>query len=389
MRSFMRPTAVVFALSALALSALAQATQNTDQNQNTAQQTNPAVQNNTAPTAAPTQTTRPRVMQRTPSTIQDPANQTNRVQPNQRVVTQPNATTPQQPSTLRPPVRPVVPERRFQTNPIDLQNRTFIQTPGVQRGRAAFQVQQPLRGPDIGLWFARPSRSGLIISDVATTGPIARFGFLEGDRILTVNGQPVASEADFMRFLSSANPVEVVVFRNGRNQTIAIDPAFFTQESFAPVVEPLEQYGLVLDDRFNDRVVVWRVLPGTPAFYAGFRPGDVITELGGQTFTTPAQFAQAVVALPAGEVGLQVRRGNRTRDLLIDAPIVAQPTPHVTARPVTPGVPRVDLPDTDFSKKRAASGVTVPNSDELKTNQPLDPARPNLQGGERIPRANR
>jgi len=161
-----------------------------------------------------------------------------------------------------------------------------------------------------------------VISDVVTTGPFARLGFVEGDRIISVNGNPALTEPDFMQLLlaNNANPVDVVVFRNGRNQRIVVDPTILAQENFVPEVSPLEQFGIVLDDRFNDRVVVWQVLPQSPAFYAGFRPGDVVTTLSGQPFRTRAEFENAVVGMRAGQANVQVRRGDRARNLVIDVP---------------------------------------------------------------------
>jgi len=264
-------------------------------------------------------------------------------------------------------------DRTIESNPTNWHNRSVSQRPQSLRERIA--ARQVLRGPDIGLWFGRPVRGGgLVINDIATTGPIARFGFLEGDRIVPVNGQPVLSEADFTRsFLTGAtNPIEVVVVRDGRNQSIVVDPTAFYQESFAPTVEPLEQFGIVLDDRFDDRIVVWRVLPQSPAFYAGFRPGDVITTASGETFATRTQFERALAAMPAGEVALQIRRGNRVRDLMVNVPTFQRAVPHVSARPVAPG-----------------DGRGVPNSDNQKTNQPLEPPGSSPQGVPREPRANR
>jgi S1-C subfamily serine protease len=175
----------------------------------------------------------------------------------------------------------------------------------------------------MGLWFNRPVQGGLVVSDIGTIGPITRLGFREGDRIVSVNGHPVTTERQFVDFLmaDTVNPAQVVVFRNGRNETVAIDPTFFTeQQTFFADVAPLEQFGIVLDDRFNDRTVVWRVLPGTPAFYAGFRPGDVITTLSGQPFRTRLEFENAIVGLRPGEIPVRVMRGDRLRDLVVDVP---------------------------------------------------------------------
>jgi len=197
-----------------------------------------------------------------------------------------------------------------------LPNQPFVQQRTVLR-------PGEMRGPDFGVWFNRPVQGGLVISDLGTIGPITRLGFREGDRIISVNGHPVTTERQFVDFLmaDTASPAQVVLFRNGRNETVVVDPTFFTeQQTFVADVAPLEQFGIVLDDRFNDRVVVWRVLPGTPAFYAGFRAGDVITTLSGQPFRTRLDFENAIVGMRPGEVPVRVTRGDRLRDLIVDVP---------------------------------------------------------------------
>jgi len=209
----------------------------------------------------------------------------------------------------------------IQNAPLGTQYRGLLQSQTRQMERTAFRPQV-LRGPDVGLWFNPAVRDGLVVADVVTTGPFARLGFVEGDRIVSVNGRRVSTEPEFMQLLmaNNANPVEVVVFRNGRNERIVVDPTILTQDNFIPEVSPLQEFGIVLDDRFNDRVVVWQVLPQSPAFYAGFRPGDVITTLSGQPFRTRGEFESAVVGMRAGQANVQVRRGGRTRDLVVDIP---------------------------------------------------------------------
>jgi C-terminal processing protease CtpA/Prc len=178
------------------------------------------------------------------------------------------------------------------------------------------------RGPDIGLWFNRSTRDGLVISDVDTKGPIAKFGFHEGDRIVSVHGHRVTSEADFIRFLlhSDVDRVKVIVIRDGHEETIIVDPAVFVEEREYADVDPLERFGIILDDRYDDRIVVWRVIPRSPAYYAGFRPGDVIITFGDHPYRSRTEFEKGVVGWKTGEVNVQVRRGDRTRDLSADVP---------------------------------------------------------------------
>jgi S1-C subfamily serine protease len=65
-------------------------------------------------------------------------------------------------------------------------------------------------------------------------------------------------------------------------------------------------------------VIVVRVLPNTPAAAAGFRRGDVITEIAGKSITTAEQLQKAVEDSRLGE-SLQVKilRGDRTQQLTV------------------------------------------------------------------------
>jgi len=319
-----RSITCVSVLSALALSANSQTTPNTIANTNKTQAVNqtsqqpPAAGNAQTNPAARANRVQPGANQQTANSNQ--AARTNRLQANPNLVTQPNLQT--QPAQINVPgqVRTRVIDPSLQPSTSNLQSPPVFQSQSQQR--IAFRPQV-LRGPDVGLWFNPNFRNGLVVSDVVSTGPFARLGFVEGDRIVSVNGRPVLAEPDFMQMLTATNgtPADVIVVRNGRNERIVVDPTILnTQENFAPVIQPLDQFGLVLDDRYNDRVVVWQVLPQSPAFYAGFRPGDVVTTLSGQPFRTRTDFENAVVGLQSGQANVQVRRGDRTRDLIVDVP---------------------------------------------------------------------
>jgi S1-C subfamily serine protease len=179
-----------------------------------------------------------------------------------------------------------------------------------------------MRGPDIGLWFNRSSRDGLVISDVSSKGAIARFGFREGDRIVSVNGQRVTREEDFIQYLLRGNSrrVTVIVFRDGREQTIYVEPAVLVDDREYTEVDPLERFGIIVDDRYDDRIVVWRVVPRSSAYYAGFRAGDVIVTFGGRPYRTRTEFERGSRDWKAGDMNVQIRRGDRTRDLSVEIP---------------------------------------------------------------------
>jgi membrane-associated protease RseP (regulator of RpoE activity) len=187
--------------------------------------------------------------------------------------------------------------------------------------REAVQDLDNLRAADLGLWFGgRGGADGLVIADISAQGAIAKVGFQEGDRIISVNDQKVTSEAEFMTFLRADDirdqRVKVVVFRGGREQILYIMPSVIYRE--AVVYDPLWRYGLVIDDRYPDRVVILRVYPRTPAYYAGLRAGDVVVGLRGQRIARAADFVSAFTEAD-GRTAIQVNRANRMRDLEIDA----------------------------------------------------------------------
>src|SRR4051812_10698606 len=321
MKSFITRTTSLLVAAAFALFANAQtATTTTTQAQAT-------------PQAAPAAQTQAPAVRAPATAVQTPAAATPRqtvrsarVQSNPNVVARPNVTTttvPQAqpaPAAVQPQVRTSVAQPTTAPNTqLNFQPRPILQNQRLEQRTAL--LPGSLRAPDIGLWFTRPTANGLVVADVATTGPIARLGFREGDRIVSVNGVAVASEPEFMQTLvADPNPSQVVVFRDGRNQAITVDPSIVSQATVAAPVSPIEQFGLVLDDRFGNRITVWRVIPESPAFYAGFRAGDVITTFAGQPFRTRTEFERALTTTSAGEVPFQTRRGDRVRDLVGDIP---------------------------------------------------------------------
>jgi len=178
-----------------------------------------------------------------------------------------------------------------------------------------------LRSADLGLWFNQnTSVKGLVISDVASEGAIAKAGFKEGDRIVSINSKPVATQEEFMRLLLAEDlrdqQTSIVVMRDGKEHTLTVNPTLLVHEM--AVHDPLWRSGIVLDDKDPNRIVVRKVYPRTPAFYAGLRSGDVITGIRGQRIARLADLVQGFVS-GNGNVGLQINRGNRTRDLEINA----------------------------------------------------------------------
>jgi len=230
-----------------------------------------------------------------------------------------------------------------------------------------------LRSADLGLWFnPHTSVKGLVISDVAAEGAIAKAGFKEGDRIVSINNQPVATQEEFMRLLLAEDlrdqQTSIIVMRDGKEQTISVHPALLVHEM--AVHDPLWRSGIVLDERDPNRAAVLRVYPRTPAYYAGLRAGDVITGVRGQRIARIADLVQSF-ASGNGNIGLQVNRGNKTRDLEINATDEAAEVRTVLK-------PNVDSGDRTSA---APSGVRVEvPGDQRPTLTPPAPSQPSASG---------
>jgi S1-C subfamily serine protease len=230
-----------------------------------------------------------------------------------------------------------------------------VRRPAQQQSGGEFRIAD-YRSADFGIWFDRSVDQGLVISDVATTGLIADLGFVEGDRIISVNGQPVAREADFMNLLFAPQlrdqRVQVVVDRSGAQEVIVVEPSVLIREVVMVEEEPLEELGIVLDDRYDDRALIWRVIRRSPAFYAGIRPGDTITGINGQRVATAEDAHQTAANLGPGPVVIEVSRGDRFRNVEVELaptdvapPALRQPrTPGELPPPAAPAPPQAAIP---------------------------------------------
>jgi hypothetical protein len=227
-----------------------------------------------------------------------------------------------------------------------------------------------LRAPDLGVWFLQPGVSGLTVADVANQSVFAAAGLVEGDRILSINGQTVADEAQFLQMLTSPSlanqTVDITVARGNDRKTVSLSTGPLMQGVAA--VDPLYDAGMLLDDRNPNQLVVQRVFPRTPAFYAGLRAGDVLTSVDGQGLGSIDNLVQALQRGNELSV-LGVTRNGQPRQLTlgrVDASV------RTAMRP--------DVGGTQTNAPANAAGNVLPPS----AVQPL-PGSPTLPGSTTLP----
>jgi len=183
-------------------------------------------------------------------------------------------------------------------------------------------IAQRIRSGDFGL-FLRRMAGGLQVSDIANRGAIMQSGLKEGDEIVSVNGKPVTSEREFVDTLfvdhESNKAAQVVIKRNGQQQTIAIQTRPFVDEHLASD-NRLHDFGLMLDESDPSHVKVQAVVPRSPAFYAGVRSGDQITGFNGQRINAVKDLVQTIASLTGNTTSVEIKRNNQPRQLDIDVP---------------------------------------------------------------------
>jgi membrane-associated protease RseP (regulator of RpoE activity) len=267
-------------------------------------------------------------------------------------------------------------------------NRDARQEARQQAIQAAQTINtSDLRAADLGLWFSsQAGANGLTVGDVANQSALARAGFREGDRIVSINGQPVTTEAQFVQMLMTPaagnQPLSVVVARDGQQQPLSVLPALVSQG--IATFDPLYQAGLLLDERNPDRLVVTRVFPRTPAFYAGLRPGDVITKLNGAPITSLLSLNQALQGGAGSVLGLQIDRNGQVRQLNLgesDNSIRTAMRPNYGANGSTSG----SLQSGNDTAPATAAPRAIKPPGVLLNPRPLPDARSSPAGGTPVP----
>lgn len=167
--------------------------------------------------------------------------------------------------------------------------------------------------PDMASALGLPAAEGAMVTDVPK-GPAATAGMKSGDVILTFDGHKVTDTRELVRIVANddiGKTVKVVVYRNGKKQTIDVKlgqrPNAANAAVTAPKAKPpappkdttvlgMKVVPLTPDMRTQlglagnaEGVLVKSVDPMSQAYTKGLRQGDLITEAGLQKVSTVAE----------------------------------------------------------------------------------------------------
>jgi S1-C subfamily serine protease len=163
------------------------------------------------------------------------------------------------------------------------------------------------------------------------TGLYYQSGLRQGDVILSSNGQPIQTQADFER-LAAVNPGEplpLIVRRNGKEEPIEVRPR--------QIPGGRAHLGVRFDLDAHNAAMISSVIPGSPAEAAGLRPGDIITVINGEPITSYEQVMQFLAALrPGNQLDIRFTRRveNQTRVTLDSRPLPTQTAGSPSSAPV-------------------------------------------------------
>jgi serine protease Do len=207
----------------------------------------------------------------------------------------------------------------------------------VERGFLGVMIQNLT--PELANAFKLDKTTGALVGDVSPGSPADKAGFKSGDVITEMNGQPIEDASQLKLRVAETGPgatVHFTVNRNGDIRTIDVPLGNLPDEKVAKTnnesgsshKESLAGVGVAdLDQNVRSEMnipdgvqgaVITEVAPDSPAYQAGLRVGDVITELNHK----PVRNAQDAVSLtekPAGNQTLvKVWTKGSSRYLTVD-----------------------------------------------------------------------
>jgi colicin import membrane protein len=178
---------------------------------------------------------------------------------------------------------------------------------------------------DLGLSVKESGDQGLLISNISTSGPLARVGFEQNDRIVSVNGQRITRQADFTRYLFADDirdeRVKVIVLRDDVEEVVYVEPAVIIREYETVVVsdrDPIRDFGIVLDDSAADRLYVAKVIADTPADRAGIRRDDEIVAVNDRATETRDDLALMIEKFEDESLNVEVKRERQAKVIKVE-----------------------------------------------------------------------
>jgi serine protease Do len=199
----------------------------------------------------------------------------------------------------------------------------------VVRGWLGVLVQQIT--PEIAESMKFKEPTGALVADVTPGGPADKAGIKRGDVIVEFNGNKIKDMAELPKLVAITPPgtqSRVKFINNGNEKTVEIKlgelPEEVAKASVGSGQEIERNMGLIVQEinpqiqrrlRLEDSkgVIITNVQPGSIAWNAGLRKGDIILELNKKQIGTLDEYRKAIDSIKKGESALLlVKRDKNT-----------------------------------------------------------------------------
>ncbi|WP_041434281.1 Do family serine endopeptidase [Thermocrinis albus] len=163
-------------------------------------------------------------------------------------------------------------------------------------------------------------KEGVLIAQVMPSSPAAKAGLRPGDVIIAINGEKVSEVRDLQFRVMKTKPgteVTLRIVRDKKETDVKVVVGELPESPpSAEAPQQTENLGLSLRDltpteqsRLGVKgVLVMGVVPGSPAYRSGVRPGDVIISVNNQPVDNSTQFWQRIE---------EIKRAGRDRALIL------------------------------------------------------------------------
>jgi serine protease Do len=210
--------------------------------------------------------------------------------------------------------------------------KQLIKTGQVTRGYLGVTIQDLTK--DLRESFGINEKQGVLIADVSEDSPAERAGIKRGDLVIGFNGKKVKDVGQFRNMVALTPPkteAKMVVIRNGKRTeiTVKLGDLKTSRPTRVSQSEIMDKLGFAVQDitkelaqRFGYRkkegVLISEVVPGSPAHFAGLRPGFLILEVERTHIKNTKEFLREVQkAMKSKRILLLVQDGDYTRYVIL------------------------------------------------------------------------
>jgi serine protease Do len=166
---------------------------------------------------------------------------------------------------------------------------------------------------------------GVLISQIYEDSPAQKHGLERGDVLIQMDGKPVKDVGHFRNMIAMTMPgtdIDLTVIRKGKQKTVKVKLGNLSEaKTEAPTQNDLmEKIGITVQNLNEDLasqfgyqeiegVLISGVKPGSPAAFAGLRPGMVILEANREGVQTVSDLVNALKASSTSKKVLLLVKG--------------------------------------------------------------------------------